>query len=110
MIEVEAQISIKREGAVFLNPVKVGLLNEIVQSGSLSAAAKKLKISYQHAWSMINEMNLNAPEPLVIKQRGGINGGGAELSEYGKRILNEYKLIHETVKKMVGQINVEINL
>lgn len=110
MIEVEAQISINRDGITFLNPVKIALLKEIVQSGSLSAAAKKLKISYQHAWTMINEMNRTAPEPLVVKQRGGANGGGAEISEYGKRIMKEYQLINDTVSKMVGQINVEINL
>jgi len=110
MIEVEAQISIKRDGITFLNPVKTELLNEIKQNGSLSAAAKKLKISYQHAWTMIEEINRTAPEPLVMKQRGGTNGGGAEISEYGKRIMKEYQLINETVSKMVGQINVEINL
>lgn len=110
MIEVEAQISIKRDGVTFLNPVKIALLKEIVQNGSLSAAAKKLNVSYQHAWTMINEMNRTAPEPLVVKQRGGANGGGAEISEYGKRIMKEYQLINETVSKMVGQINVEINL
>jgi molybdate transport system regulatory protein len=110
MIEVEAQISIKRNGVTFLNPVKIALLKEIVVSGSLSAAAKKVGISYQHAWTMISEMNLNAPQPLVIKQRGGKNGGGAEISEYGLRIMNEYQLINETVVRTISQINVEINL
>jgi molybdate transport system regulatory protein len=110
MIEVEAHISIKRNGVAFLNPVRTKLLHEIKQSGSLSAAAKKLKISYQHAWNMIGDINRNAPEPLVVMQRGGINGGGAEISEYGTKILRDYQIINETVRKMVGQINVEINL
>jgi molybdate transport system regulatory protein len=110
MIEVEAHISINRNGVCFLNPVKTALLNEIEQSGSLSAAAKKLKISYQHVWTMIDEMNRIAPELLVIKQRGGVNGGGAEISAYGAKILRDYRTINETVRKMVGQINVEINL
>jgi len=110
MIEVEAQISINRNGVCFLNPVKTELLHEIKQGGSLSAAAKKMKISYQHAWTMIDEMNHTAPEPLVIKQRGGANGGGAEISIYGDKIIKEYQLITETIRKMVGQINVEINL
>jgi molybdate transport system regulatory protein len=110
MIEVECQISIKKNGTCFLDPYKTGLLNEIMQHGSLRAAAKKLKISYQHAWTMIDEMNRAAPEPLVLKQRGGANGGGAEISAYGIRILKEFRLIEAQVKKLVGQINVEINL
>ena len=93
-----------------MDPAKTWLLYEIMQNGSLSGAAKKLKISYQHAWNMIDEMNRLAPEPLVIKQRGGANGGSSEISVYGERILQEYRQIETQVKKLVDQINVEINL
>lgn len=110
MIEVECHISIRKNGSCFLSPVKTELLREIMKSGSLSSAAKGLKISYQHAWTMIDEMNRNAPEPLVNKQRGGVNGGGAEISGYGIKILRDYTLIEAQVKKLVSQINVEINL
>lgn len=110
MIEVECLISIKKNGYGFLSPVKTELLNEIIQCGSLSGAAKKLKISYQHAWTMIVEMNRLAPSPLVVMQRGGVNGGGAEISSYGRRILKEYKQIELQINKLVNQINVEINL
>jgi molybdate transport system regulatory protein len=110
MIEVECHISIKKNGQCFLGAAKTELLKEIILHGSLSGAAKKLKISYQHAWNMIDEMNRIAPEPLVIMQRGGANGGGAEISVYGENILREYRQIETQVKKMVSQINVEINL
>jgi len=109
MIEVECRVSIKKDGIRFLSPQKTELLQEIIQSGSLSGAAKKLKISYQHAWTMIEEMNLAAPEPMVIKQRGGAHGGGAEISVYGEKILKEYRMIEDQIKKLVDQINVEIN-
>jgi len=109
MIEVDCQISVKRNGSCFLSPVKTELLQEIKQTGSLSGASKKLKISYQHAWTMIDEMNRSAPEPLVIKQRGGAHGGGAEISGYGEKILNEYRSIEAQVNKLIKQINVEIN-
>ena len=110
MIEVECQIIIRKDGRCFLSPVKSELLLEISRIGSLSGAAKKLKISYQHAWVLIDEMNRTAPEPLVVKQRGGANGGGAEISGYGTRILNDYNSIETQVKKLIRQINVEINL
>lgn len=110
MIEVECHISIKKDGFCFLGPSKAALIDEVVRCGSLKGAANNLKISYQHAWNMIEEMNRLAPEPLILKQRGGANGGGAEISVYGQRILREYKQIEAMVKKMVGQINMEINL
>ena len=110
MVEVECHISIKKDGNSFLAPMKTELLLEIMQNGSLRSAAKKLKISYQHAWTMIDDMNRVSPSPLVIKQRGGVNGGGAEITNYGAKMLKEYKLIEAQVQKVINQINVEINL
>jgi molybdate transport system regulatory protein len=110
MIEVDCQISIKKDGTVFLSPLKTQVLEEIRKNGSLSATSKKMDISYQHVWSMIDEMNRQAPSPLVTKQRGGANGGGTSISDYGERMLREYLLIQAQIKKMVDQINVEINL
>jgi|ERR1035437_3420771 molybdate transport system regulatory protein len=110
MIDVDCHISIKKNGVCFLDPTKIDLLTQIKQSGSLRAAAKKCSISYQHAWTIINDLNNAAPEPLVIKQRGGSNGGGAELSHYGQKIILEYYLIKDQLQKQVDRINVEINL
>ena len=110
MIEVECHISIKKDGVMFLNPLKTQLLQEIKKSGSLSGAAKEINISYQHVWTMIDEMNRIAPSPMVQKQRGGFNGGGTVISGYGERMLQEYLLIEAEIKKVVDQINVEINL
>jgi molybdate transport system regulatory protein len=110
MIKVECLISVRKNGNCFLEPSKIKLLKEIATIGSLSGAAKKLKISYQHAWNMIEEMNRLAPEPLVIKQRGGAHGGGAGISVYGEKILREYTQIESQVKNLIDQINVEINL
>jgi len=69
-----------------------------------------MEISYQHVWTMIDEMNRVAPSPLVLKQRGGTNGGGTAISGYGERMLREYLLIQAEIRKVVAQINVEINL
>jgi molybdate transport system regulatory protein len=109
MIEVESQLVIRKDGKCFLDAKKTELLKEIARNGSLSSAAKKLHISYQHAWTMIQEMNHAAPHFLVEKQRGGLNGGGAVITSYGERILNEYGIIEAQIKKLIREINNEIN-
>jgi molybdate transport system regulatory protein len=108
MIEIKCHIDILKNGTAFLDSPKTSLLHEIDFHGSLSSAAKHLKISYQHAWNIIDEMNRVAPEPLVMKQRGGANGGGAQLSPYGKRVLKEYRFIESHVMSLVQKLNVEI--
>ena len=110
MIEVECNISIKKNGICFLNELKINLLYSIVRNGSLRAAAQDLQISYQHAWTMIDEMNRTAPQLMVIKQRGGTSGGGAQISDYGRKIIDDYQQIKKHVMKTIKQINVEINL
>jgi molybdate transport system regulatory protein len=85
-------------------------LGAIDSHGSLRSAASHLKISYQHAWNMIDEMNRIAREPLVNAQRGGKNGGGARLSTYGQSVLKEYRFISSHINSLVEKINVEINL
>jgi molybdate transport system regulatory protein len=110
MIEVEFSISVKKDGIMFLNPLKTQLLEEIKRNGSLSSTAKKMDISYQHLWNMIDEMNRAAQIPLVLKQRGGSNGGGATVTGYGERMIKEYLIIQAEIRKVVDQINVEINL
>ena len=109
-IEIEFQIFVKRDGRQLLGPGKIILLREIHRSGSMRMAAKELKMSYQHAWSIIDEMNQVAPYPVVIKQRGGTGGGGATLTEYGKRILSEFQIIEAEVQKFLKRLNTEINL
>jgi molybdate transport system regulatory protein len=110
VIEVEAHIVIKRNGAPFLCPQRVKLLLEVQKQGSLNAAAKALSISYQHAWNLVAELNRAGAEPLVDKQRGGSNGGGAALTAYGERLLNDYRTIGQTVNQLIAPVNVEINI
>jgi len=110
MIRVDCYINIYKDHFCFLDPLKTQLLQEIIQCGSLNKAAKKLNISYQNAWQTIEDMNQSAPSPLVTKQRGGLHGGGMELTTYGQKILKDYTVIENQVKKVISQINVEINL
>ena len=86
------------------------LLRKIQQTGSLNAASKEMSMSYQNAWTLIDNMNKTAPQPLVIKQRGGSGGGGAIISEYGQSILKEYSFVEQQVTKFTQQLNTEINL
>jgi molybdate transport system regulatory protein len=109
MIEVEFQILIRKNGKLFLRSSTVKLLREIERRGSLRIAAQELAYSYQHTWDIVNEINRIASQPVVIKQRGGIRGGGAKLSAYGHRLLDEFNSIERTVQTFSKKMNAEIN-
>jgi molybdate transport system regulatory protein len=108
--EVGVDIFIRRNGREILAPRTVRLLHAIQKSGSLRTAAQSLKISYQHIWDVIDAINRNSGRAVVVKRRGGPGGGGAVLSDYGKLLLQEYRLIEQELEKFLNRLNTEINL
>ena len=46
--------------------------------------------AYMRAWKLIQTMNACFKEPAVLTVRGGQSGGGAELSETGRKALELY--------------------
>jgi molybdate transport system regulatory protein len=109
MTEIKLIINVNLNNQQFISPERIFLLRKIQQTGSLNAASKQLSISYQNAWTVIEDMNKKAPNPLVLKQRGS-GGGGAVISDYGSFILKEYSFIEQQVLKFTEQLNTEINL
>ena len=73
---IKSRFWIATEEGTFLGDGKVRLLQAIQETGSISAAARSLEISYRKAWKMIDVMNAQATTPLVERQSGGKRGGG----------------------------------
>jgi molybdate transport system regulatory protein len=48
-------------------------------------------MSYQKAWTLIDQANRNARLPLIRRKRGGISGGGAEITNEGRKLITEFR-------------------
>ena len=72
-------------------PGKADLLTLIAETGSISAAGRKLGMSYKRAWGLVETMNAMFAEPLVASSRGGATHGGAAVTENGARVLTLYR-------------------
>ncbi|HUI92719.1 MAG TPA: TOBE domain-containing protein [Chitinivibrionales bacterium] len=66
------------------------LLKSIDRLGSITSAAREVGISYKTAWDLVDRLNNLSSKPLVASSTGGRHGGGCRLSDYGKKILDEY--------------------
>ena len=84
---------------IALGPGKVDLLALVGKTGSIRVAAERMGMSYMRAWTLIRTMNACFKEPLVIAVRGGRTGGGAELTETGRRALALYQQMENTCLK-----------
>jgi molybdate transport system regulatory protein len=76
---------------VAIGPGKADLLAAIAETGSISAAARRMRMSYRRAWLLVQTMNECFAEPLVAAAKGGASGGGASLTETGWSVLARYR-------------------
>lgn len=76
-----------------IGPGKAELLARIAETGSISAAGRRMGMSYKRAWLLVEEMNAAFVAPLVRGARGGAGGGGAALTMEGQEVLALYGAI-----------------
>ncbi|MCH4552852.1 MULTISPECIES: winged helix-turn-helix domain-containing protein [Aestuariibaculum] len=93
--KIKSRIWIEHEDNVLLGEGRVQLLKAINDTGSLSKAAKSLNISYKKAWDLVDSVNKSAKQPVTINSIGGKGGGGAELTEYGKSLIQVFDDINK---------------
>ena len=73
---------------------KADLLEAIGRTGSISAAARALEMSYRKAWTLVDEMNQCFRTPVVVAAKGGTRGGGAQVTPLGEEALARFRQIH----------------
>jgi molybdate transport system regulatory protein len=81
--------------AIALGPGKAELLEAIQETGSISAAARRMGMSYRRAWTLVNNMNTDFVEPVIQTNAGGKGGGGASVTPLGEEVIRRYRIIEE---------------
>lgn len=74
-------------------PGKAQLLESLLETGSLNRSASGMKMSYVKALSLVHAMNDLFREPLVELSRGGRQGGGTQVTDFGRKVLAEYRVM-----------------
>src|SRR5262245_40519741 len=94
-LEVKVRLIWRDERA--MGPGKADLLEHIEHLGSISAAAKAMAMSYSRAWALVDAMNRAFKSPLVEAATGGARGGGAQVTELGLTVLEQYRALQQAV-------------
>lgn len=103
-LQIKGRLWIETQGQTYLSWGRVVLLERIGEHGSVSAAAKSMQMSFSHAWHLVEAMNTLAPQPLVAKQAGGRQGGGAWLTDAGQQAIKDF---WQLVARMQGWMEQE---
>jgi molybdate transport system regulatory protein len=76
-----------------VGPGKIRLLEAIRDTGSITKAGIALGMSYRRAWLLVDDLNKCFSEPVIAAQVGGSHGGGAVLTSFGTRLIDQYRAI-----------------
>ncbi len=99
MAGVSVRFRIDLSSSCAIGPGKIALLEAIAQSGSLSQAARDLKMSYRRAWLLLDNVNTSFRQPVVELSKGGRGGGGAILTPFGARLVEAYRSLEADVAR-----------
>ena len=77
-------------------PGRAALLAALGDTGSITAAARALNMSYPKALRLIEEMNAQFAAPLVETYQGGPKRGGATVTPMGEQVRALYETLTHT--------------
>lgn len=90
-------------GESSLGPGKIALLEHIHSSGSLSQAARELDMSYRRAWLLLDDLNHAFSEPVSTTSVGGAGGGGAKLTDFGRKLVETFRELEQASRELAGR-------
>ena len=96
-------VRIKFSPDIYLGPGKVELLERIGQTGSISAAAREMEMSYRRAWLLVDELARMFKREVVTRATGGQNGGGAVLTDFGRALIGAFRRIEARTRAAVNE-------
>lgn len=103
--QIKYKVWIEADQQTFLGSGRIRLLKTVEELGSLNKAAKKLNISYKKAWDLIKSINDTAKKPITATTTGGSGGGGMTLTEYGKKMMDQYERLSAQTQAFIEQQN-----
>ena len=99
MYKVNGNIWIEGKNGAFIGLGRMKLLEGIKQHGSITVAARSMKMSYRQAWELVDSMNKGSSKPLIVTAAGGVGGGGTIVTAEGDKAIKHFKQLQARFDK-----------
>ena len=96
-------LRILADDAPAMGPGKARLVSLIDSTGSISAAAREMGMSYRRAWLLVEALNEAFAEPVVLTAIGGKRGGGAVVTDFGRRVVEDYRRMESKASSAIAE-------
>lgn len=81
---------------------KIELLEAIARTGSISQAARDMRMSYRRAWLLLEDLNVSFDQPVTHASVGGRGGGGVILTPFGTRMVAGYRRLEASLNPLAA--------
>ena len=98
---VRSKLWLEVDGEPIMGRGRLEILQAIDRRGSILGAAGDTGISYRKIWGAIRDMERSIGYPLVIKSRGGNQGGGARLTESARDLMERFEQLKDGIEEAV---------
>ena len=105
---LQTVIGFRTEDGIEISDQRIRLLEAIDTLGSISAAARMVGLTYRGAWDAVAAINRIAEQPLVLGRPGGRSGGGASLTDDGRRFLRAVQRIRRQLHRHAQAVSMEL--
>lgn len=106
--DLEGDLAFRTADNRLVGGKRIALLRAIESEGSISAAARSVGLSYKAAWDSIESINSISKEKLVLSSVGGKGGGGASLSDAGRKLIQIYSRLEKEHNVFIRQLGESI--
>lgn len=94
--KIDAHIALRSsEGRLLVGRDRIRLLEAVAEHGSITKAAKTTGLSYKTAWEAVDAINNLLPTPAFVTKAGGRVGGGAEITDEGRRLIATFHRLED---------------
>ena len=102
--DLSAAFTLRRGAAPKVGLDRIVLLEAVGELGSITAAAKRLGLSYKGAWDAIQALNNLFAHPLVEAAPGGKTGGAAQVTPDGRRVIDAFRRMQTELDAALAKV------
>jgi molybdate transport system regulatory protein len=104
-LKADGRFWLTLDGKNFLGRGRIELLQRIRETGSISKAAKVMKMSYKAAWDAVDAMNNAWDIPLVES-----GPAGSHLTEDAERLITAFQRAEAQHTRFLAQLAADLTL
>jgi molybdate transport system regulatory protein len=101
---LSVSVSMKRGLSPRVTLERVALIEAVDELGSITAAAKRLGLSYKGAWDIVQALNNLFDAPLIEAAPGGKAGGAARVTARGREVTAAFRRVQAEIDAALAKL------